>query len=80
MRVRKMGTILGLTDLHPHCLRKTKGNLIVEETGDLTMAQEFLNHSDVSTTQKHYVKPKSKAEIREKMKKLREKKNQNKED
>ncbi|PEF30296.1 integrase [Bacillus thuringiensis] len=80
MRVRKMGTILGLTDLHPHCLRKTKGNLIVEETGDLTMAQEFLNHSDVSTTQKHYVKPKSKAEIREKMKKLREKKNQSKEE
>ncbi|HDR7066868.1 TPA: tyrosine-type recombinase/integrase [Bacillus cereus] len=73
MRVRKIGTILGLPDLHPHCLRKTAGNRIVDETGDLTLAQEFLNHSDVSTTQKHYVKPKSKAEIRDKMKKLREK-------
>ncbi|MEH7207622.1 tyrosine-type recombinase/integrase [Priestia megaterium] len=74
MRVRKIGHILGLDDLHPHCLRKTTGNRIVEETGDLTMAQEFLNHSDVSTTQKHYVKPKSKAEIREKLSKLRKKK------
>lgn len=74
MRVRKIGHILGLQDLHPHCLRKTKGNLIVEDTGDLTLAQEFLNHSDVSTTQKHYVKPKSKAEIRAKLKAMKEKK------
>lgn len=73
MRVRKIGHILGLQDLHPHCLRKTKGNLIVEDTGDLTLAQEFLNHSDVSTTQKHYVKPKSKAEIRAKLKAMKEK-------
>lgn len=76
MRVRKIGHILELTDLHPHCLRKTRGNLIVEETGDLTLAQEMLNHSDVSTTQKHYVKPKSKAEIREKLKRLKEAKKQ----
>ncbi|MGE6347851.1 site-specific integrase [Bacillus mycoides] len=74
MRVRKIGTILGLPDLHPHCLRKTAGNRIVDVTGDLTIAQEFLNHSDVSTTQKHYVKPKSKAEIREKLQSMREKK------
>lgn len=76
MRVRKIGRILGLEDLHPHCLRKTAGNRIVEVTGDLTLAQEFLNHSDVSTTSKHYVKPKSKTEIREKLKKLKEAKNQ----
>jgi integrase/recombinase XerC len=73
MRVRKIGHILGLEDLHPHCLRKTKGNLIVDETGDLTLAQEYLNHSDVSTTQKHYVKPKSKAEIRAKLNALKHK-------
>lgn len=74
MRVRKIGTILNIDDLHPHCLRKTAINKIVDETGDLTIAQEMANHSDISTTQKHYVKPKSKAEIREKLKKLREKK------
>jgi integrase/recombinase XerC len=77
MRVRKIGQILGLSDLHPHCLRKTAGNRIVEITGDLTLAQEFLNHSDVSTTQKHYIKPKSKAEIREKLKAIKEKKKEN---
>jgi integrase/recombinase XerC len=74
MRVRKIGTIIGLEDLHPHCLRKTAINKIVDETGDLTLAQEMANHSDISTTQKHYVKPKSKAEIREKLKRLKEKK------
>jgi len=74
MRVRKIGTIIGIEDLHPHCLRKTSLNNIVEETGDLTLAQEMANHSDISTTQKHYTKPKSKAEIREKLNKLREKK------
>jgi integrase/recombinase XerC len=76
MRVRKIGHILGLEDLHPHCLRKTALNLIVEETGDLTLAQEMANHSDISTTQKHYVKPKSKTEIREKLKQLKAKKNE----
>lgn len=74
MRVRKIGTIIGLEDLHPHCLRKTAINKIVDETGDLTLAQEMANHSDVSTTQKHYVKPKSKADLRKKLKNLREKK------
>lgn len=74
MRVRKIGRIIGIEDLHPHCLRKTSLNNIVEETGDLTLAQEMANHSDISTTQKHYIKPKSKAEIREKLKRLKEKK------
>lgn len=74
MRVRKIGTILNIDDLHPHCLRKTAINRIVEETGDLTLAQEMANHADISTTQKHYVKPKSKAEIRAKLKALKEKK------
>lgn len=70
MRVRKIGTIIGLDDLHPHCIRKTTLNRIVELTGDLTLAQEMANHNDISTTQKHYVKPKSKAEIRDKLKDL----------
>lgn len=74
MRVRKIGNILGLDDLHPHCLRKTAINRVVEETGDLTLAQEIANHNDISTTSKHYVKPKSKVEIREKLRKLKESK------
>lgn len=74
MRVRKIGRILGIEDLHPHCLRKTAINRVVELTGDLTLAQEMGNHSDISTTSKHYVKPKSKTEIREKLKQLKAKK------
>ncbi|MCP1324274.1 MULTISPECIES: site-specific integrase [Bacillus] len=73
MRVRKMGTILGIDDLHPHCLRKTAINRIVEETGDLDLAREFANHEDISVTSKFYTKPKSKAEIREKLRKLKNK-------
>ncbi|MCY7947012.1 tyrosine-type recombinase/integrase [Bacillus atrophaeus] len=73
MRVRKMGKILGLDDLHPHCLRKTAIDKVAKDLG-LSEAQEFAGHEDVSTTQKHYVKPKSKTEIREKLKKMREKK------
>lgn len=72
MRVRKIGKILGIDDLHPHCLRKTAINRVVEVTGNLTLAQEMANHSDISTTSKHYVKPKSKTEIREQLKQLRE--------
>jgi len=72
MRVRKIGYILDIEDLHPHCLRKTAINRVVEVTGDLTLAQELANHSDISTTSKHYVKPKSKTEIREKLKQLKE--------
>lgn len=69
-RVKKMGTIIGLDDFRPHCIRKTTLNRIVEKTGDLTLAQEMGNHSDVSTTQKHYVRQKSKAEIRDKIRNL----------
>ena len=68
IRVKKIGTIIGLDDLHPHCIRKTAINRVVNKTGDLTIAQELANHSSVETTQKHYVKPKSKKEIRDRLK------------
>lgn len=68
LRVRKIGTIIGLDDLHPHCIRKTAINRVVNKTGDLTIAQELANHSSIETTQKHYVKPKSKKEIRDRLK------------
>ena len=73
-RVKKMGTVIGIDDLHPHCLRKTALNKIVEDTGDLTLAQEMANHSSIETTSKFYVKPKSKSEIRAKLKMLKDKK------
>lgn len=56
--------ILGLERFGMHDGRKTKANLLYEETGDLTMAQRWLNHNEVSTTLSHYIKPASKADLR----------------
>lgn len=73
-RVKKIGEIIGLTDFRSHSIRKTASNLIYEQTGDLTLAAEMLNHNDTSTTQQSYIKPKSKADIRKKIAELRNKK------
>lgn len=58
--------ILGLERFGMHDGRKTKANLIYEETGDLTMAQDWLNHKSSATTQLHYIKERSKSDLREK--------------
>lgn len=77
-RVKRIGEILGLDDFHAHTIRKTRLNLIYKETGDLSIAAEFANHKSTETTRSAYIKPQSKAEVRDKIKKMREK--QNKED
>lgn len=41
--------------IKPHTLRKTCGNKIFEETGDIYTASSVLGHASVSTTQKYYV-------------------------
>lgn len=68
MRVKKMGKIIGLEDFRPHCIRKTTINRIVEKTGDLSLAQEFAGHESPETTSAHYVRPKSKSELRDRLK------------
>lgn len=73
-RVKKIGKIIGLEDLHPHCLRKSAINRIVEKTGDIDLARQYANHEDISTTSKFYTKPKSKAEVRDKLNALIKKK------
>lgn len=73
-RVKKMGKIIGIDDFRSHCIRKTSLNNIYQTTGDLSLAAEMANHSSVETTRQSYIKPKSKAEIREKINKLREQK------
>lgn len=70
-KFRKYGEILGLSDFHPHNTRKSAINLIVESTGDLSLGAAVANHSSVEVTQASYVKPKSKAEIMEKIKEMR---------
>ncbi len=69
-RIVKIGTIIGLEDFHCHCVRKTSLNSIYEKTGDLSLAAEMGNHKSTETTRSAYIKPKSKAEVREKIKEM----------
>ena len=67
-RVTKIGTIIGLEDFHSHCIRKTSLNGIYEKTGDLSLAAEMGNHKSTETTRASYIKPVSKAQVRERIK------------
>lgn len=79
-RVKKIGTIVGIDDFYFHTVRKTKLNLLYEQTGNIDMVAEWANHESIETSKKHYIKPKSKAELRREMRKLiKEKKNVSKE-
>uniref|UniRef100_UPI0035C67D5C tyrosine recombinase XerC n=1 Tax=Priestia megaterium TaxID=1404 RepID=UPI0035C67D5C len=73
-RIQKIGEIIGLDDFHAHCVRKTKLNKIYRDTGDLSIAAEYANHKSVETTRSSYIKPQTKAEIRDKISKLKNKK------
>lgn len=75
-RIKRMGEIINIPDLHPHDIRKSVSNLIIEKTGDITLSAELLNHKSIETTRQHYCKPKSKTEVRDKIARLL---NQNKE-
>lgn len=67
-RLADVGKIVGIEDFYAHCTRKSKLNLIVEETGDLTLAQQYANHESPDTTSKHYLRKKSKSETRKQIK------------
>jgi integrase/recombinase XerC len=72
-RMQKFGRIVGIEDFHAHCMRKSKLNNVYDETGDLALAAELANHKSTETTRQSYIKPKSKAELREKINELKEK-------
>lgn len=74
-RMRKFGEIVGISDYRPHCLRKTRLNLVYEETGDLALAAELANHKSTETTRSFYCRPKTKAEVMEKINALKIKNN-----
>lgn len=76
-RIQKIGTIIGLDDFHAHCIRKTKLNDIYVKTGDLSLAAEYGNHKSTETTRASYIKPLSKTQVREKIKELINKKQEN---
>lgn len=41
--------------LHPHMFRKTYGTELYLETNDIKLVQDQLGHTNISTTEKHYV-------------------------
>lgn len=73
-RMKKIGKIVGIDDFRTHCVRKSKLNNVYDETGDLALAAELGNHKSTETTRSAYIRPKSKAEVRDKINSLRKKK------
>lgn len=78
-RIKNIGTILGLEDFHCHCVRKTSLNNIYEKTGDLSLAAEMGNHKSTETTRSSYIRPVSKAQVRDRIKELMNKNKDNNE-
>lgn len=70
-RIRQFGTIVGIEDFRPHCIRKSRLNNVYEETGDLSLAADLANHKSTETTRAFYTKQKSKSEIRDRINSLR---------
>lgn len=50
-RIKKIGELAGLPNLHPHTLRHTFGTLLYHYQKDLFFVKEQLGHSKVDTTQ-----------------------------
>lgn len=69
--IKDYGTIIGLTDFRPHCIRKSRLNNVYEETGDLSLAADLANHKSTETTRAFYTKKKTKSEIRDRINSLR---------
>ena len=70
---KKYGEIIGISDYRPHCQRKTRLNLVYEETGDLALAAELANHRSTETTREFYCRKQTKAEVMNKINALRSK-------
>lgn len=47
---------VGITDLNPHCIRHTGATRAYWETRDINYVSELLNHADVRTTKRYYLK------------------------
>lgn len=73
-RVKKMGEIIGLDDFRSHSIRKTSGNRLYKETGNMELASRHLNHKSIDTTKQSYIKKESKANFRDEVKQAKAKK------
>lgn len=72
-RMKKYGEIVGIPDYRIHCQRKSRLNLVYEETGDLALAAELGNHKSTETTRSHYCKQRSKSDVMAKINALKSK-------
>lgn len=73
-RIKEIGKIIGVDDFRSHSIRKTKGNLVYEETGDMSLASSLLNHRSLDVTRQSYIKKETKAGLRDRIREAKEKK------
>ena len=74
--MKKYGQIVGIPDYRAHCQRKSRLNLVYEETGDLALAAELANHKSTETTRAFYCKPQTKSDVMAKINSLKNKQKQ----
>lgn len=51
-RIRNLGHIIGIGDFRPHCIRKTRLNMVAKL--DINKAKTLANHSSLDTTSRFY--------------------------
>ena len=62
-RIRKIGTIVGIDDLHPHSIRKSTASNMLDRGADSYLISQYLNHKSMEVL-KNYIKPKSSSDLR----------------
>lgn len=67
-RVQKIGTIIGIDDLHPHSIRKSSASRMLDFGVDSYLISQYLNHKSMEVL-KNYIKPKSSADLRKQIEK-----------
>ncbi|MCQ4925049.1 tyrosine-type recombinase/integrase [Tissierella carlieri] len=53
----KYASIVGLTKVTPHTLRRSFGMALYNQTGDIQLTADSLGHSTTETTRRYYAKP-----------------------
>lgn len=77
LRIKKMGTVLGLEDFRSHSIRKTAATKLYRETGRIELVAEMLNHDSIETTMAHYIKPETKMDTRKRILEAKKAKTEN---
>ena len=62
-RIQKIGTIVGIDDLHPHSIRKSTASNMLDRGADSYLISQYLNHKSMEVL-KNYIKPKSSSDLR----------------